>query len=239
MRTRSPAAPSRNGAVLINDRLKTYGLEDRNFLPAGANRSTPDALLAYRGSEYKIEVKLNLRVDFGQGSLAYDTDERVWKLSGLETEEAKSMRSFMSGIGVEEIVNREWGYKGIPKRVEIPLNELTPADVAEDYKRFTNLYVEVPWTSVNDYYSSKGTHYIQVGKYGFYSMNGDPASLGVPEFKPDLKLRVRIKRSKSKPIYSYRFTTALRAVSLEQSSYDLENHAYLQTLSIGSRTSSG
>jgi hypothetical protein len=54
-------------------------------------------------------------------------------------------------------------------------------------------------------------------------MGKDAAKLGVPEFNPKLRLRIRLKRGGSIPIYNYRFSTALQVVSLNKSDVDLEN----------------
>ena len=40
----------------------------------------------------------------------------------------------------------------------------------------------------------------------------NPANLPVPKFNGSMKLRIRLKRGSSTPIYNYRFTTALQVV---------------------------
>jgi hypothetical protein len=63
-------------------------------------------------------------------------------------------------------------------------------------------------------------------------MGSDPAKIGCPQFTLGLKLRIRLKRGGSMPIYNYRFTTAIQAVSgtLKQSKYDLEDPELLKSL---------
>ena len=62
-------------------------------------------------------------------------------------------------------------------------------------------------------------------------MGKDIAKLGVPKFNPKLRLRIRLKRGGSIPIYNYRFSTALQAVSLNKSDIDLENIKDLTAIS--------
>jgi hypothetical protein len=63
-------------------------------------------------------------------------------------------------------------------------------------------------------------------------MGKDIAKLGTEEFKLQLKLRIRIKRGGSIPIYNYRFTTAIQAVkgSLKKTGPDLDDNSYLLAL---------
>ena len=45
-----------------------------------------------------------------------------------------------------------------------------------------------------------------------YYMAGNPANLPVQRFNGAMKLRIRLKRGGSTPIYNYRFTTALQVI---------------------------
>ena len=67
------------------------------------------------------------------------------------------------------------------------------------------------------------TYYIQIGGYGMYYMAANPAGLPVPQFNPGLRIRIRLKRGGSSPIYNYRFTTALQITSKPpRSAYDID-----------------
>jgi hypothetical protein len=133
------------------------------------------------------------------------------------------MREFLTSIKVPELVNKEWGAAGPPRKFTVPLDSFKPSDVAHDYAKFKDRFIDVKASAVADYYASKKTYYIQIGKYGLFYMGKDIAKLGVPEFNPKLRLRIRLKRGGSFPIYNYRFSTALQAVSLNKSDIDLEN----------------
>jgi len=214
----------------INKKLKAAKIQKPSFQSAGSDSNAPDAMLTLKNVDYKVEVKLDLKVDFGQGSLDYDLNKKKWKLGGAETESAIQMREFLTTIGVPAIVNRKWGPKGAPRKFTVPLKLFKPIDVRHDYARFTDQFVKVDPDAVSKYYASKKTYYIQIGGYGLYYMGKDPAKLGVPEFNPDLRLRIRLKRGGSVPIYNYRFTTALQATRLDKSDYDLDDNDFLKAL---------
>lgn len=217
----------------VNRTLAKNGAQRKGFKPAGSDSNAPDALLTVKGEDYKVEVKLDLRVDFGQGSLSYDVDTGKWSLAGADTPAAEQMRQFMKMIGVEKEVNKRWGKLGAPRKYTVETKKFTKKDVDHDYKTFTEFSVNIPSDAVENYYASKDTYYIQIGGgYGFYYMSQNPAGIPADKFTLNLKLRVRIKRGGSNPINNYRFTTAIQAVgsSLKFSKYDLDDPKYVKSL---------
>ena len=218
---------------VINSNLKKYKLQSSGFVPAGSDSNAPDAELLYKGNKHKIEVKLDLNVDFGQGSLDYDLVNNKWILGGATTPSAIQMREFLTAVKVPETVNQVWGPKGPPRKFTVPFSQYKQEDVDHDYKNFTDQFVDIPNDAVARYYNTKETYYIQIGGYGLYYMGKDPAKLDVPKFTLGLKLRIRLKRGGSFPIYNYRFSTAIQAVkgTLSKSTYDLDNNDFLKALS--------
>ena len=55
----------------IFNKLRSKGITPTGSQPAGTNPNLPDATFIYKGEPYKLEVKLDLRADFGQGTLNY------------------------------------------------------------------------------------------------------------------------------------------------------------------------
>ena len=101
--------------------------------------------------------------------------------------------------------------------------QFTQAMVNEDYRKFRDNYLTIPSSALHSYYAAKGTYYIQVGGYGLYYMQSNPAGLDIPQFKPSLRVRIRTKRGGSMPIYNYRFTTALQVTQRpSKSSVDID-----------------
>jgi hypothetical protein len=165
--------------------------------------------------------------------LDYDLNNKKWILGGADTASAKQMREFLTAVKVPETVNQVWGPKGPPRKFTVPFSQYKQEDVDHDYKNFTDQFVDIPSDAVSIYYNTKDTYYIQIGGYGLYYMGKDPANLEVPKFTLGLKLRIRLKRGGSSPIYNYRFSTAIQAVNgtLSKSKYDLDTIDFLKALS--------
>ena len=73
-----------------------------------------------------------------------------------------------------------------------------------------------------NYYAAKQNYYIQIGGYGMYYMQQNPAQLPIPQFSSSMRVRIRVKRGGS-VLYNYRFTTALQIVQKPaKSKYDLD-----------------
>ena len=95
--------------------------------------------------------------------------------------------------------------------------------VRSDYFRFKDGFLTIPSSALHSYYAAKQTYYIQIGGYGLYYMAANPANLPVPQFNPGLRIRIRLKRGGSSPIYNYRFTTALQITSKPpRSKFDID-----------------
>ena len=192
----------------VHNKLKSGGYVPAGFSPAGSNPSAPDAMFTYGGTTHKLEVKLNMAADYGQGTLNYS--QGVWTLGGANTAAAQELRTLMRAVGVEPFVNRVWGVQGAPNKGTVIPAQFTQAMVTEDYRKFADKFVAIPSSALHSYYAAKGTYYIQVGGYGLYYMASNPAGLDVPQFTPGLRVRIRTKRGGSTPISNYRFTTALQ-----------------------------
>ena len=121
---------------------------------------------------------------------------------------------------VPEIVQKEWGQFGVPKKFSAPkggTRQMAPRDYMYDREHFKDIMLTGPDApkvqTLFRYYGTKQTHYIQIGGKGLYYMSQDPANLqkiGVKKFDGTLKLRIRRKPggSSSEP-WNYRFSTAL------------------------------
>ena len=200
----------------IFNKLKGKGITPRGSKPAGANPNLPDAVFIYQGQPYNLEVKLDLRTDFGQGTLNYT--DGIWTLGGASTSEAEEMRRLLSSVGAAQFANSEWGKKGAPNKGTVKTSDFTQEMVREDYYRFKDGYKIVDKRNVWDYYAAKNTYYIQIGGYGLYYMSANPANLPIKQLDVSTRLRIRLKRGGSYPINNYRFTTALQVTQKPSSS---------------------
>ena len=213
----------------IFNKLKSKGITPRGSEPAGPNPNLPDATFIYEGQPYKLEVKLDLRADFGQGTLNYV--DGVWTLGGADTPEAEEMRRLLESVGTAEFANLEWGKKGIPNKGTVETGNFTQEMVREDYIRFKDGFKIVNKRNIWDYYAAKDTYYIQIGGYGLYYMAANPANLPIPRFDVTSRLRIRMKPSQSYPVYSYGFKTAILVQTKPQrSTMDLDKRTDLDKL---------
>jgi|TARA_B100000900_G_scaffold414613_1_gene441761 hypothetical protein len=207
----------------IHKALKAEDLVPAGFTPAGSDANAPDAMFLYGGKDNKLEIKLDLKADYGQGSLSYDFKTKKWGLGGAKTASAQEMRDLLNAVGILKFVKQKWGDKGSPNKGQIPSKSFTDDMVKSDYARFKDAFLPINTRALWDYYATKKTYYIQVGGYGLYYMKENPANLPVPQFNPKLRIRIRVKRGGSRPIDNYRFTTALQVVTKpKKSPYDLD-----------------
>ena len=205
----------------VFNKLKSKNLVPPGVKPAGANPNAPDAVFLFNNQPHNLEVKLDLATDFGQGTLNYKNG--AWELGGVQEftkagkpiagfAAAEEMRNILNAVGTVQFANTSWGYQGAPNKGTVENKDITDEMVLEDYRRFKDKFLSVPLSSLFNYYAAKNTYYIQIGGYGMYYMAGNPGNLPVPKFNGSMKLRIRLKRGSSTPIYNYRFTTALQVV---------------------------
>ena len=194
----------------VFNKLKSKNLVPSGVRPAGPDPSKPDAVFLYDKVAHNLEVKLDLATDFGQGTLEYK--DSAWNLGGANTPAAEEMRNILNAVGTVQFTNTSWGYQGAPNKGTVENKDITEEMVREDYRRFKDKFLSVPLSSLFNYYAAKNTYYIQIGGYGTYYMASNPANLPVPRFNGAMKLRIRLKRGGSTPIYNYRFTTALQVI---------------------------
>ena len=205
----------------VFNKLKSKNLVPRGITPAGPDPSRPDAVFLFNNVPHNLEVKLDLATDYGQGTLDYNNG---WVLGGAQTPAAEEMRSILNAVGTVQFANTSWGYQGAPNKGTVENKDITEEMVREDYRRFKDKFLSVPLSSLFNYYAAKNTYYIQIGGYGMYYMAGNPGNLPVPRFNGAMKLRIRLKRGGSTPIYNYRFTTALQVVQKpSKSKFDIDS----------------
>ena len=96
----------------VHNKLKAKNLVPRGFTPAGSDPNAPDAMFIRNGVNHKLEVKLDLKADYGQGTLEYQNG--IWRLGGSATPAAEELRGLMKAVGIESFANSQWGPKGAP-----------------------------------------------------------------------------------------------------------------------------
>lgn len=171
------------------------------FTRAGAGGGI-DIKLQHYGRATNLEVKLDLRADYGQRYLKWD-ERNGWQFCVID-----EVSEMYEQLGVLSHIDPLF----IPRRHSIAKEALTQEDKTFDQQSFDKR-IEIPTQQLFHYYNAKDVHYIQIGNYGFYHLDNDYLGLGTPQFDGDLKLRFRAKTISSDRIYRYRFLTVLKVVS--------------------------
>ncbi|OIP70539.1 MAG: hypothetical protein AUK43_08825 [Oscillatoriales cyanobacterium CG2_30_40_61] len=191
-------------------------LQNRNLLSPNSNRAGAgggaDLKFIHLSQEYNLEVKLDLKADYGQKTLGWKEGIWFWNVQDETT-------NFYTSIGVIEYVNRK---NIIPYRYTINKADLDKDHRSSDQKIFED-YVDIEIRALHSYYAEKNCFYIQIGGYGFYHLQEDILNLGTPQFNCNMKLRLRAKTVHSFPVHQYGFYATLKPVGKPQKSiYDIE-----------------
>lgn len=142
--------------------------------------------------EIPIELKKYRTPDWGQCNLQFNTTETRWEVSERSTL-SNSLRSKVNNIlkDVEIFENKEPIF--FQKRI-------TPEEWIEikkqDSEKWNDVYINIPFNYIDEYYTDKGNYYIQISDgYGLYHFSeGDICGFGVPKFECPQKLRIRVKK---------------------------------------------
>ncbi len=195
------------------DKMKAALVVQPTFNPAGSDQTATDIVFqTSTNANEKLEVKLNMKTDFGQGPLIFK--DGAWQLGNVQSEEMRRILTMADAVG---IATREWGtttpWRDTPG-VGGKNGTLTAAQARDDYDKHPDRYVDVPTSTVFNYYADKDTYYLQIGGKGLYYMKENPSQMNVPQFDGTFKLRIRTKKTdrekNSNGIeYNYRFSTAL------------------------------
>ncbi len=169
---------------MIFESLKRFG-----FLYPGTSQmgmaGGVDAIFCHHNMPYNLEIKNELKVDYGQKKLSWNK-EKGWSFS-IDDD---ITRLYVKHVKVLEFIQKK---KIIPRRYTKPLHEITCQDGKADQKAFEDR-IPINIAALWRYYSEKEVHYIQIGRgYGFYHLDKDIAELGTPQFNCDLFLRLRAK----------------------------------------------
>ena len=192
-------------------------LQKRNLLSPEAKRggssSKPDLIFLHQSRPSFLEVKLDLKADYGQKMLKWE--DGVWSWCRDD-----SVTQLYSHLKILDHINSK---KIIPNRCTIPKEEITQAQKTEDQKQFEDKR-EIDINALYQYYTNRNCYYIQIGGYGFYHLEQDILNLGTPQFKCKMLLRLRAKTIHSQPLYNYGFYAVLKPKGKPQqfSPYDLE-----------------
>ncbi len=203
---------AKNQGQQYEEAIRTI-LKKRHLLPS--DLADNDAGFIHNRTDYYLEVKNKTAPDFGQKGLVWNST------TGWEWRETDVMTQLYDQLGVRFHIPQNF----IPKKYSIPPDLLSQADKTYDQNHFElrNILLDRP-DYLYEYYERKHCYYIQIEGKGFYYLKRDVASLGVPQFVPQLTLRLRAKTHHSIPLQAYSFFAVLQAQTkaLAPSPFDID-----------------
>ena len=199
--------------VYINDLL-----EKKNLFPLHLknNLDGKDSAFKHRGVIYFLELKNNVAPDFGQKGLKWS------ETGGWEWTKRDEITDMYDLLGVIDKINKNFK----PNLFTVSPTAFTAQHRIQDQKNFEKTIDLDQKRYLHTYYARKNCYYIQVEDKGFYHLEQDIAKLGVPQFDPDLTLRLRAKVRSSLPVSNYAFWAVIRVKqrSIRKTEFDLEEN---------------
>ncbi|EKD07065.1 hypothetical protein [Limnospira platensis] len=197
---------------VIFEILKQKGLLPNDSERAGAGGGV-DIQFLYRSRLCNLEVKLDLKADYGQKTLGWKDGKWFFNKSDVTTD-------FYTKIGIIDYVNQK---NIVPNKYRIAKDHITQFHKQADQSNFEDS-VNISINALYDYYAEKKCYYIQIGGYGFYHLKMDYLQIGTPQFNCNMQLRLRAKTVRSNPIHNYGFYAVLKPQGKPktQSPYDIE-----------------
>jgi hypothetical protein len=222
-------------------------LKDAGKIPSKINNIEQipgqDITVENRFGTSGLEIKLNLSAAFGSGTLKFDNspNKLPWVLtesSELDDENTSKeiMRSIARKYKLTDKVNKKW-YLDNDKYYPLYLEEekinpfknviKIPRDKRgkQDLEALSEIKIRCSYSDIADYYTSKGSYYIQIGGKGLYWFGGeDPLNISnnLKLFAPsETFIRVRVQPKGSG---KYNFSYGLYAKGLSASNEDLDRN---------------
>lgn len=178
----------------------------------GAGHQT-DIKFLHCGSEQGLEVKLDLKADYGQRMLKWEQGVWSWRVDD-------SVTQLYTDLGILNSINQKLI---TPYRYTVlPFENIRLEHKKADQKSFESSH-QIDIEALYQFYKKRNCHYIQIGGYGFYHLDRDILNLGTSQFQCQMKLRLRAKTIHSNPIYNYGFYAVLKTTGRpKKSEFDIE-----------------
>jgi hypothetical protein len=191
-------------------------LESRGVLPFYLKNDLKgnDAGFIHKNTPRYLELKNRTDTDFGQKGLK-------WSIKGgWQWKEVDAITQMYDNVGVIRQINK--GFK--PNLFTVNKFDITRQHRIQDQRGFENQIDLNGAGYLHKFYAQKNCFYIQIENKGFYYLERDIAALGVPQFDPTLRLRLRAKVRNSFPPYNYSFfaTIKVNKRSIRKSDFDIE-----------------
>jgi len=150
-----------------------------------------DVVFLHKRKEHNLEIGITGK-DFAQGKVHWNTETNKWY---ADTKNSATLTKFLQTLTYDDDLMDTWGPAALGQKTAATAKTRVAAA-----RKGGDLYLtDVPAKMIWDYYSDKGTYYIQVKGHGAFYMKKNPLGLPLPRFtvKPMLRFRVKGYGSKS------------------------------------------
>lgn len=207
---------------------KPFHIQTEDHLGGCSNDN--DIICQYNDTKIGIEAKKSGTPDWMQCTIKYNPIQKKWFLDkGKIPDQCKNIFNTL-------LTNTVLFHDHTPPFLEKQMTHQEWLDVKRKTTVFNDMYIDIPNDTISKLYKAKGCHYIQISNYGLYHLGHDICNFGVPEFKLDQQIRIRIKihsRRNTKGFCDLSVTAACQPKQIKQlakSKYSLD---HMNTLPIG------
>lgn len=175
-------------SILIKTAINDVPFNIQNEKELGSSSAKNDIVCTFDNKDIGIEIK-RPSPDWMQCTLHYDKEKEKWcvsddKRSKIPTECRDIFRTILGDMVLFD--------GSIPPFVNAKLTkEAWNKDKKEG--KWKDSYKEIKDTTISELYRKKGCYYIQIDKYGLYHLGDDICNFGVPFFKIEQRIRIRVK----------------------------------------------
>jgi hypothetical protein len=200
-----------------------------------------DITVFNRYGESGIEVKSSVTAAFGSGTLKFDHSKKdsPWKLIETSEEDNENtskdiMKSIAEKYRIADKVNKQW-YKNngnyypfyLEESNSSPLDHIIRIPKAnrgkQDLEALSEIKISCDKKDISDYYTSKGSYYIQIHNKGLYWLGkDDPLNIKdkISKFSPNQTfIRVRV-QPKGGSAYNFSYGLYITGLSLSLENLD-------------------
>lgn len=227
--------------------LKSKGLVDPSFNPAGATSKSADLEMLWKKKHINVELKITAA---SGGSLVLKWKGGKWQFNDVsDNPEKQFLADLAKSSGALSKLNATW--KGVPAKFANPnstnkaekmlalklKNAKTRAEkdaiLESEQRKFPEINQVLPGSVIADYYAMKDTYYVNIGTNGFYRFgNADPAGINancrsknipaVPSFASvaTVKYRARV-QPKGGGNYQHTFELSFSVSKSDNSPYNI------------------
>ena len=226
--TSKPALEGKKYELLIHNILKYTTYQNKLFhtqkeSELGGCSSDNDIMCKFNNTKFGIEAKKCGTPDWMQCTIKFNSNQKKWYLDkGKIPDQCKNIfNTFLSDIVLF--------HDHSPPFIERQMTHEEWLAVKSKSSDFNDMYIDIPNDTISKLYKAKGCHYIQISDYGLYRLGDDICDFGVPEFRVDQQIRIRIKvhsRKNTKGFCDLSVTAACQPKHikhLEKSNYSLDN----------------